>query len=143
MKSLVSQLEILSKRLTGLGNHLESWTGSHFPELFKYFKQLNCTTVRAVLRTYWTPVGIAREEPDVFAAWLYRVSRSKVSYRKAYALHADACATTGVDNDLALDIMGLCRILSDIERVRADQALLKAMLKKMLSFFPESKYQFL
>lgn len=70
LRVLISNRDVIVKRLVGSANQIHRWVDIVFPELRQVFKDITCKGAIATLRLFPTPTEIALlEPPDVMRGW--------------------------------------------------------------------------
>lgn len=70
LRVLISNRDVIVKRLVGSANQIHRWVDIVFPELRQVFKDITCKGAIATLRLFPTPTEIASLEPlDVMKGW--------------------------------------------------------------------------
>ncbi|MEH7383064.1 IS110 family transposase [Bacillus sp. JJ1533] len=70
LRVLISNRDVIVKRLVSSANQIHRWVDIVFPELRQVFKDITCKGAIATLRLFPTPIEIASLEPyDVMRGW--------------------------------------------------------------------------
>ncbi len=108
LRVLISNRDVIVKRLVSSANQIHRWVDIVFPELRQVFKDITCKGAIATLRLFPTPIEIASLEPlDVMRGWkslmkrqsgpkkaklLIQLSKSSIGTRQAldaYKFHLE------------------------------------------------------
>ncbi|MEH7383369.1 IS110 family transposase [Bacillus sp. JJ1533] len=70
LRVLISNRDVIVKRLVGSANQIHRWVDIVFPELRQVFKDITCKGAIATLRLFPTPAEIASLDPlDIMKGW--------------------------------------------------------------------------
>ncbi|RFB09207.1 IS110 family transposase [Bacillus sp. HNG] len=136
LRVLISNRDVIVKRLVSSANQIHRWVDIVFPELRQVFKDITCKGAIATLRLFPTPAEIASLEPlDVMNGWKSLMQRQP-GPKKAQLLIQLAKSSIGTTQALGAYKFHLEQLLEEYDLTIYQLARVEQQIKEELYKIP-------
>ncbi|WP_043933283.1 IS110 family transposase [Bacillus sp. EB01] len=136
LRVLMSNREVIVKRLVSCANQLHRWVDIIFPELRQVFKDITCKGAIATLRLFPTPMELCSKRPEeILAGWKSLLKRQP-GLKKAYSLLNVARRSIGNKQAIEAYKLHLEQLLEEYDLVVEQLERVEMAVKDELSKIP-------
>lgn len=139
LRVLMSNRDVVVKRLVSTTNQLHRWVEMVFPELRQVFKDITCKATIAILRSFPTPGQICTLQPeDIIIVWKKSMKRH-AGYKKASLLIELAKRTVGTQQAIEAHKLHLKQLLEEYDLATTQLQAVEQEALKVLEEIPFTK----